>query len=122
MNREIRYRVWHKRRKKYYPVLHLHLDSRHKPWVTAMGFSIIEGKDINIQIQPKDCIIEQYTGLNDESGIMIYEGDLLFGISAPYTVIFCEGNCGFMKQRGESKTSLVLSYLKVIGNIHEVQS
>ena len=75
--REIKYRAWHKKRKKYYKVIHLHLDSFGGPWVTAEGFDIIEQKNIHIQIQPEDCIIEQFTGLKDKNGVDVFEGDKL---------------------------------------------
>ena len=68
----INIRAWHKRRKKYYKVLHLNLNSFEGVWATCKGFDVIEQKEINIQIQPKDCLIE--VSINkDKTGKEVYE-------------------------------------------------
>lgn len=74
---EHKYRAWHKRRKKYYKVLHLHLDSPEGIWATVEGFDVIEQKPIHMQIQPKDIIVEHYIGQTDKKNVEIYEGDLV---------------------------------------------
>ncbi len=77
--RQQRFRAWHKKRKKYYEVHHLHLIESGMPsmWVTCKAYDIIEQKDILIQIQPGECIVEQWTGMTDKNGVPIFEGDIV---------------------------------------------
>jgi len=78
MNKDrMKFRAWHKKRKKYYEVQHLHLDSNEGVWATCKGYNCIEDKDVKIQIQPNDCIIEQGTGRNDKDKNLIFNGDKL---------------------------------------------
>lgn len=76
MDREIKFRAWHKKRKKYYEVVHLHcwLD---EIWATCRGHNIITQQDRMIQIQPADCVIEQYTDYKDKNKKETYEEDIL---------------------------------------------
>lgn len=76
--REIKFRVWHKKYKKYYEVHHLHCGSlgvNEGYWATCKAHDCIEDKAIYIQIQPDYCIVEQFTGLYDAKGREIYDGD-----------------------------------------------
>ena len=79
MQDRLKFRVWHKKRKRMYEVLHLHTEtwSNGGEWVTAKGFNIITQQDIHIQIEPKDGIIMQSTGLRDRDGKLIYEDDII---------------------------------------------
>jgi len=60
-----------------YRVAHLHLDCYEGIWATVNGYNIIEQKEIYIQIQPKDIIIMEFTGLLDKNGVKIFEGDII---------------------------------------------
>jgi len=75
MERLIKFRAWHKKRKKMYKVLHLHIES--ETWATCEGFDIIENKGIHIRIQPKEGVIMQFTGIKDSQQREVYEGDII---------------------------------------------
>jgi len=139
MNREFKFRAWHKKRKKMYEVLHLHLASANiegKIWATCKGYSVIEQKDINIQMQPNECIIMQFTGVVDCSGASIYEGDIIRGYDSKnqpvyHCIVYNDSECRFeaiyhldenkkLNRSGNFSQTWIIEHSKlVVGNIYK---
>lgn len=58
-------------------VIHLHWDVIGDIWVTGRPFDAIEGHTTDIDVQPKDAIILQWSGFYDKLGNEIYQGDIV---------------------------------------------
>lgn len=124
MQDRFKFRVWHKKRKKMYDVLHFHTQTWHNggEWVTAKGFNIITQQDIHIQVEPKDGVIMQCSGLKDKNGKLIYEGDIVKQNQTIYSVNWCEGSYCFLNNKNlvnYTVESVTPARQVVIGNIYE---
>ena len=121
--RELKFRVWDKRYKRYVKPYAVCLDGR--------AIAITEPSNDLETLDSERAIIEQYTGLKDSNGKKIYEGDIVkYSDGDAYEVCFFNG-CFGIKNRNLS--ALYSSYtfndhdiysstgklrLEVIGNIH----
>lgn len=117
MNREIKFRAWHKDLKKMFKIGQITLEK---------GIWNFEPNDrdfigMSIPYQPS-FVLMQYTGLHDKNGKEIYEGDILkgtfYGFPMPeydyvFQIYWDEKEKGFMASYFEP------SECKVIGNIYD---
>lgn len=72
-----KFRVFSKKTKKMYKeVISLNLNDIEGAWANVLRYDPIEREKIIYSIQPKDCIIIYFTGLQDKNGIDIFEGDI----------------------------------------------
>lgn len=108
---ELKFRAWHKERKKYYDVKSIDFE---KMYITLIENIKTGTRKVYFN---EDLIIEQYTGLKDKNGKEIYVGDIL--------KITLENTRVIYKVLGDYKEfikdGVYSSYykLEVVGNIHE---
>lgn len=117
MNREIKFRAWHKLRKEMYNIHGWHLEFVFKD--TLDGF----GNDGNPDLL-KDVIIMQFTGLYDKCKKEIFEGDIFKeGKNSLGYIIFDAGRFDIKWIKNKENYNDVLKFnfnsIRVIGNIYE---
>ena len=112
MKREIKFRAWYEN--KMHRVISYHIESG-MVTIPLMRFPFTQ------DVVP-DAIIE-YTGLNDNNGKEIYEGDLVKLYEADYSVIWKDGAYHLSypgsNQCGNQFTQDRAKRFEVIGNIYE---
>lgn len=123
MSREIKFRAWDKKHRKYTKVLKIYFGSDG----SNLG-ALVEDYETNyaFELQANQVKFEQYTGLKDRNGEGIYEGDIVtmeYDLDDlepdDYYVITFKDGCFRVGNDYENEAGIYLSDWCVIGNIHE---
>lgn len=121
MSREIKFRIWDNDKNEW-------LAESDGDALTYYGFHLI-GEVLTVQSPRKwtvDGVVEQYTGLKDNNGKEIYEGDIVKSFGRFYEVAYNEHYAAYMFKNNhlEDELSRELFYssasdYEVVSNIHE---
>lgn len=118
MNREIKFRAWHKDLKKMFKIGQITLEKG--TWNFEPNDRDFIG--ISIPSQPS-FVLMQYTGLHDKNGKEIYEGDI---VKSYYYIDTPNGEQERFNQKVINYNDVLCEYkinafenLEVIGNIYE---
>lgn len=118
--REIKFRVWVKDRKEIFEVVLINYVSKNVTYILErIGHSLnIRDSEFN------DIELMQYTGLKDEYGDEIYEGDIVTLHNSRYKVIFNMEQARFVLRDDKFEMEIPFTNnnnerMEIIGNIYE---
>lgn len=123
MNREIKFRAWHKDLKKMFKIGQITLEKG--TWNFEPNDRDFIG--MSIPFQPS-FVLMQYTGLHDKNGKEIYEGDIVQGLFADQEeleikgqVIYSNGQASYIiiASNNDEWELGYLDNLEVISNIYD---
>lgn len=114
------YRCWGIKEKQYLKLHSIHLSTKR---VIVSTFGRGGG---NVSMFFSEVILEQYTGLKDENGTKIYEGDVVRYDAIDYEYYWDETLQGFNIRRADGNQRIYgsasyesVKYGRVVGNVHE---
>lgn len=136
MNREIKFKVWHKELKEmfWFDLMWGRSGRSGSGWLDVVKWGqekkysqVAFGTDNRVDIDPTECELMQFTGWVDKNGKDIYQGDLISeNGSSPYEVIW-QFHAGkwIMQSFEEGRYYREMAYdyaqrdYEVIGNVYE---
>ena len=115
--RELKFRAWVNRYKKYMPVWSITWDSSDNPMLVVVGDTFRKFLTLNAS----EVILEQCTELKDKNGKEIYDGDLLKFEDSIFKIGWYDEGArfGFVPiKKCNFSMGFSLSKCEVIGNTH----